>query len=108
MDCLSSCVIGNHYGLNRFRRKYVKWSIVTAQRAIEKSQKSEKNWDYIRIMQIHSVKRLTGVQRMLITTDEPITQIAQSSGFSTIARFNSTFLKLVGCTPCEYRKNMCL
>ncbi len=45
---------------------------------------------------------------MLITTDEPITQIARSSGFSTIARFNSTFLKLVGCTPSEYRKNMCL
>lgn len=53
-------------------------------------------------------ERINYVERMLITTDEPITQIARSSGFSTIARFNSTFLKLVGCTPSEYRKNMCL
>ena len=53
-------------------------------------------------------ERINYVERMLITTDEPITQIAKNSGFSTVARFNSTFLKFVGCTPSEYRKTMCL
>ncbi|MGN0218288.1 MAG: helix-turn-helix domain-containing protein [Bacteroidaceae bacterium] len=49
-------------------------------------------------------ERVNHVERMLITTDLPITEISARCGFSTIARFNATFLKQKGCTPSEYRK----
>jgi AraC-like DNA-binding protein len=51
-------------------------------------------------------ERINHAQRMLLTTDNPITDIAWSCGFNTISRFNSAFLKLNGCTPREYRKSM--
>lgn len=49
-------------------------------------------------------ERVNHVERMLITTDTPITEIAGLCGFSSIARFNATFLKQKGCTPSDYRK----
>lgn len=48
--------------------------------------------------------RVNHAERMLITTDKPITEIAFASGFSTIARFNTAFQKQKGCKPSEYRK----
>ena len=51
-------------------------------------------------------ERINHAQRMLLTTDNPITDIAWSCGFNTISRFNSAFLKQNGCTPREYRKSM--
>lgn len=53
-------------------------------------------------------ERVNHVERMLITTDTPITQIALQCGFTTIARFNATFLRQKGCTPSEYRRNFSL
>ena len=51
-------------------------------------------------------ERINHAQRMLLTTDNPITDIAWSCGFNTISRFNSAFLKQNGCTPRKYRKSM--
>ena len=51
-------------------------------------------------------ERINHAQRMLLTTDCSIADIAWSCGFNTISRFNSAFLKLNGCTPREYRKSM--
>ncbi|MDO5481999.1 MAG: helix-turn-helix domain-containing protein [Bacteroidaceae bacterium] len=48
-------------------------------------------------------ERISHVERLLITTDRPITDIAFSCGFNTISRFNATFLSVNGCTPREYR-----
>lgn len=53
-------------------------------------------------------ERLSHVERLLITTDLPITDIAFSCGFNTISNFNSTFLRKNGCTPREYRKRLSL
>jgi AraC-like DNA-binding protein len=51
-------------------------------------------------------ERINHAQRLLLTTDCSIADIAWSCGFNTISRFNSAFLKLNGCTPREYRKSM--
>lgn len=48
--------------------------------------------------------RVNYAERILITTDTPVTDIALESGFSTVARFNATFLKQKQMTPSEYRK----
>ncbi|WP_253952480.1 helix-turn-helix transcriptional regulator [Xylanibacter muris] len=49
-------------------------------------------------------ERISNAERLLVTTDKPITEIGLSCGFSTIARFNATFMKRTECTPSEYRK----
>lgn len=49
-------------------------------------------------------ERIRNVQRLLSTTDFPITEIGLSCGFATIARFNANFQKICGCTPSEYRR----
>ena len=51
-------------------------------------------------------ERFSHVERLLITTDRPITDIAFSCGFNTISSFNATFLQIHGCTPREYRARM--
>jgi AraC-like DNA-binding protein len=51
-------------------------------------------------------ERINHAQRLLLTTDCSIADIAWSCGFNTISRFNSAFLKQNGCTPREYRKSM--
>ncbi|MEJ5238099.1 helix-turn-helix domain-containing protein [Limisphaera sp. VF-2] len=48
--------------------------------------------------------RLCHAQRLLVTTDEPILQIALASGFQSLSRFNEVFKKVCGCSPREYRK----
>lgn len=48
--------------------------------------------------------RLCHAQRLLVTTDEPILQIALAAGFQSLSRFNEVFKKLCGCSPREYRK----
>ena len=50
------------------------------------------------------MERITQAQRLLLTTDAPIVQIAYDCGFNSISTFNSTFLKFNGCTPRDYRK----
>lgn len=47
--------------------------------------------------------RVSHAQRLLATTDEKIVEIAFSSGFNSISRFNEAFRRACGCTPREYR-----
>jgi AraC family transcriptional regulator, melibiose operon regulatory protein len=48
--------------------------------------------------------RLSHAQRLLVTTNEPIVNIAFSSGFGSLSRFNKAFRQSFGCTPSEYRR----
>lgn len=50
-----------------------------------------------------NLKRTKEVQRQLVDSDLPVTEIALSSGFTSIATFNRIFRKYTGCTPTEYR-----
>ena len=47
--------------------------------------------------------RVSHAQRLLVTTDEKIVEIAFGSGFNSISRFNEAFRHACGCTPREYR-----
>jgi AraC family transcriptional regulator, melibiose operon regulatory protein len=47
--------------------------------------------------------RVSHAQRLLATTDEKIVEVAFSSGFNSISRFNEAFRRACGCTPREYR-----
>jgi AraC-like DNA-binding protein len=47
--------------------------------------------------------RVSHAQRLLATTDEKIVEIAFSSGFNSISRFNEAFRRACGCTPRAYR-----
>ncbi|MBB6329001.1 AraC-like DNA-binding protein [Algoriphagus iocasae] len=50
-------------------------------------------------------ERISHAQRLLLTSDLPITQLAFSCGFQSISRFNASFLKIAGLTPREFRKS---
>lgn len=47
--------------------------------------------------------RISHAQRLLATTDEKIVDLAFSSGFNSISRFNEAFRRACGCTPRDYR-----
>ena len=49
-------------------------------------------------------QRLNHSKRCLIQSDEPITSIAHSSGFNSIATFNRSFQTYEGVSPSDYRK----
>ena len=48
-------------------------------------------------------KRISKEEELLSTTGESVTEIAMSSGFSSISAFNRTFKSIKGCSPSEYR-----
>lgn len=48
--------------------------------------------------------RVSHAQRLLATTDEKIVEVAFSSGFGSISRFNEAFRRECGCSPREYRR----
>lgn len=50
-------------------------------------------------------ERISHAQRLLLTSDLSITQLAFNCGFQSISRFNATFLKITGCTPRDFRKS---
>ncbi|WP_438482606.1 helix-turn-helix domain-containing protein [Oleiharenicola lentus] len=47
--------------------------------------------------------RVFHAKRLLATTDQKIVDIAFSSGFNSISRFNEVFRQLCGCTPRAFR-----
>lgn len=47
--------------------------------------------------------RVSHAQRLLATSDEKVVDIAFSSGFNSLSRFNEAFRRSCGCTPREYR-----
>ena len=48
--------------------------------------------------------RLSHAQRLLVTTKDSIVNIAFSSGFGSLSRYNEAFRQSFGCTPREYRR----
>jgi AraC-like DNA-binding protein len=40
---------------------------------------------------------------LLIRTDKPMNQVAQESGFGSVATFNRAFRDYKSCTPTQYR-----
>ena len=47
--------------------------------------------------------RVSHAQRLLATSGDKIVDVAFSSGFSSISRFNEAFRRVCGCSPREYR-----
>lgn len=47
--------------------------------------------------------RLSHAQRLLLTTNETVTEIAFASGFQSLSRFNEAFKKSCECSPRQYR-----
>ena len=49
--------------------------------------------------------RISEACRLLRTTSMSITEISDTSGFGTLRTFNRSFIKQLGTSPSEYRKN---
>lgn len=49
--------------------------------------------------------RVQHAQRMLVTSNNKILEIAFDSGFNSLSRFNACFKRLCGCTPRQYRSS---
>ena len=47
--------------------------------------------------------RVSHAQRLLVTTSDPILNIALDSGFQSLSRFNEAFKAVCGCSPRNYR-----
>jgi AraC-like DNA-binding protein len=52
--------------------------------------------------------RIANAQRLLVTTDQKILQIAFACGFQTPSRFYSAFHDIVGCSPKAFKKQCLL
>jgi transcriptional regulator GlxA family with amidase domain len=50
--------------------------------------------------------RISMAQRLLVTTDLKISEVACQSGFNTVCRFYIAFRQLCGQTPRKYRLAM--
>jgi AraC-like DNA-binding protein len=48
-------------------------------------------------------KRLQSAVDLLIRTDLPIREVAEQSGFGSVASFNRVFRESKNCTPTQYR-----
>lgn len=48
--------------------------------------------------------RISHAQRLLVTSDMKVLDVAMASGFNSLSRFNEAFRRNCGCTPREYRK----
>ena len=59
----------------------------------------------ITIMEYVTKKRMELAEKLLLTTDEPLREIAALSGFSDVEYFSRTFKKFYGTSPATWRKN---
>jgi len=50
--------------------------------------------------------RLSHAQRLLLTTDDSVAEIAFASGFQSLSRFNEAFKRACASSPREYRKSL--
>lgn len=48
--------------------------------------------------------RISHAQRLLVTTEDAILNVAMDSGFQSLSRFNEAFKAACGCSPRDYRK----
>ena len=51
--------------------------------------------------------RIANAQRLLVTTDQKVLQIAYACGFQTPSRFYTAFQQVAGCTPKEFKRQCC-
>jgi len=49
-------------------------------------------------------QRISHAQRLLVTSEAKITDIALSAGFTSISRFNAAFHEVCECSPSQYRR----
>jgi AraC-like DNA-binding protein len=47
--------------------------------------------------------RVSHAQRMLVTSDAKVLEVAMEAGCGSLSRFNAAFRQLCGCSPREYR-----
>lgn len=47
--------------------------------------------------------RVSHAQRMLVTSEAKVLEVAMEAGFGSLSRFNAAFRELCGCSPREYR-----
>ena len=47
--------------------------------------------------------RVSHAQRMLVTSDAKVLEVAMEAGFGSLSRFNAAFRQLCGCAPRQYR-----
>lgn len=52
--------------------------------------------------------RISHAQRLLVTTDDAVIDIAFASGFQSLSRFNEAFKKACGSSPRDYRNAHCV
>ena len=48
--------------------------------------------------------RISHAQRLLLTTDDAIVDVALAAGFQSLSRFNEAFRAACGCSPRDFRK----
>jgi AraC-like DNA-binding protein len=48
--------------------------------------------------------RISHAQRLLVTTDDAILNVALAAGFQSLSRFNEAFKAACGCSPRDYRR----
>ena len=48
--------------------------------------------------------RISNACKQLLKTDASVTEISESVGFNTLRTFNRAFMKQMGMTPSEYRR----
>ncbi len=48
--------------------------------------------------------RISHAQRLLVTSDDAILNVALAAGFQSLSRFNEAFKAACGCSPRDYRK----
>ena len=58
----------------------------------------------ITIMEYVTKKRMELAEKLLLTTDEPLREIAAMSGYSDVEYFSRTFKKFYGTAPATWRK----
>lgn len=49
-------------------------------------------------------RRVERAKRLLLSTDQPLTEIALACGFASPSHFSTSFRRLVGCSPSAFRK----
>jgi AraC-like DNA-binding protein len=47
--------------------------------------------------------RVSHAQRMLVTSDAKVLEVAMEAGFGSLSRFNAAFRQHCGCSPRQYR-----
>ena len=56
-------------------------------------------------MEYVTKKRMELAEKLLLTTDEPLREIAGMSGFSDVEYFSRTFKRYYGTSPAAWRKS---